>query len=75
MFGTFYGATGIFSSLIGFAGAALYSSVDDRIQGFHYMPVSYTHLDVYKRQPEPKLFQMAQGRLRNQRVRASRQPQ
>ena len=37
MFGTFYGATGIFSSLIGFAGAALYSSVDDRIQGFHYM--------------------------------------
>ena len=29
--------SGIFSSLIGFAGAALYSSVDDRIQGFHYM--------------------------------------
>ena len=83
MFGIFYGATGIFSSLIGFTGAALYSSVDDRIQGFHYMlygqaviavlaliavamfvddkteynqdvnvpeAVSYTHLDVYKRQ-------------------------
>lgn len=37
MFGTFYGATGIFSSVIGFAGAALYSSVDDPIRGFHIM--------------------------------------
>lgn len=37
MFGTFYGATGIFSSIIGFAGAALYSSVDDPIRGFHIM--------------------------------------
>ena len=37
MFGAFYGATGIFSSIIGCAGAALYSSVDDPIRGFHIM--------------------------------------
>lgn len=37
MFGTFYGATGIFSSLIGFVGAGIYASGGSPLEGFHYM--------------------------------------
>ena len=37
MFGTFYGTTGIFSSLIGFVGAWIYSSGASNIEGFHLM--------------------------------------
>ena len=37
MFGTFYGTTGIFSSIIGFVGAWIYSSGSSNIEGFHLM--------------------------------------
>ncbi|MFR0875428.1 MAG: MFS transporter [Bilophila wadsworthia] len=35
MFGTFYGTTGIFSSIIGFVGAWIYSNGSSNIEGFH----------------------------------------
>ena len=37
VFGSFYGSTGIFSSVIGFVGAAVYGSVAVRAVGFQYM--------------------------------------
>lgn len=37
VFGSFYGSTGIFSSVIGFVGAAVYGSVAVRAEGFQYM--------------------------------------
>ena len=37
MFGTFYGTTGIFSSIIGFVGAWIYSNGSSNIEGFHLM--------------------------------------
>ena len=37
VFGSFYGSTGIFSSIIGFVGAAVYGSVAERVVGFQYM--------------------------------------
>ena len=37
MFGTFYGTTGIFSSIIGFVGAWNYSNGSSNIEGFHLM--------------------------------------
>ena len=73
MFGTFYGTTGIFSSIIGFVGAWIYSNGSSNIEGFHLMLLGQSAFSRRRRRRR-RLLRGRQDPVQQQCPRAEGEP-